>query len=372
MRCKTTETDRSDILFGSPYRSRRFADVVRVCGLGPDLATLEEGERTIIGERGISLSGGQQSRVALARAIYSEARVLLLDDPLAAVDAHLASSIFNECLRGPLCRDRTVILVTHHVQLCRSGASFIVGIEDGTVSGQETLEPTAQVVEDPLLIGDDDAVDDRAAKKFIEDEERAEGRVATRVYVDYLKHVPLTFWILAIGALVLEKVFTYGETLVIRFWGESATSRLMLLGLEHLDYRTSRILPQSDDPKAWLLLYLSVYLVHALFSITNASALMFGTWFAARRYFEELLRSIASSTYRWLDKTPRGRVLNRLSKDTEQIDDSIGWSFLYVADITAEIVLSIIVVVALEPWTIIAVALVAVIYVQVCRFSDAS
>lgn len=70
-----------NILFGAVYDEKRFEDVVEACALGPDLAAWEEGEHTEVGERGISLSGGQRARVALARAVYSSASVLLLDDP---------------------------------------------------------------------------------------------------------------------------------------------------------------------------------------------------------------------------------------------------------------------------------------------------
>ena len=73
---------------------------------------------TLVGERGVSISGGQKARVNLARAVYSNADVLLLDDPLSAVDAHVGSHLFNECIRGQL-KDKCVVLVTHQLQFLK-------------------------------------------------------------------------------------------------------------------------------------------------------------------------------------------------------------------------------------------------------------
>ena len=88
-------TLRDNILFGQPYDPKRFADAVAVCGLEPDLKLLVAGDQTEIGENGINLSGGQKQRVALARAVYRRAELYLLDDPLAALDAHVGREVFN-------------------------------------------------------------------------------------------------------------------------------------------------------------------------------------------------------------------------------------------------------------------------------------
>ncbi|CAN0427839.1 unnamed protein product, partial [Ectocarpus sp. 8 AP-2014] len=84
------------------------------CALTADLDLLEAGDQTEIGEKGINLSGGQQQRVSLARAVYAQADVYLLDDVLSAVDAHVGEHIFKHCVRGML-RDKAVVLVTHQV-----------------------------------------------------------------------------------------------------------------------------------------------------------------------------------------------------------------------------------------------------------------
>ena len=109
---------RENILFGSPFEEERYWKVIECCALGPDLAMLEDGDATEIGERGISLSGGQKARVALARAVYARSRCVLLDDPLSAVDSHTARFLFERLFQGELLKHRTVVRALSRQVLC--------------------------------------------------------------------------------------------------------------------------------------------------------------------------------------------------------------------------------------------------------------
>ncbi|KAG6858944.1 hypothetical protein C0991_001605, partial [Blastosporella zonata] len=100
---------RDNILFGAPFDDARYDAVLDACALRPDLEVLEDGDLTEIGARGVSLSGGQKARVALARAVYSRARYVLLDDPLSAVDSGTAGWIVEKLLKGGLLAGRTVV-----------------------------------------------------------------------------------------------------------------------------------------------------------------------------------------------------------------------------------------------------------------------
>ena len=129
-------TVRENILFGSPYDEERYLEVLRACALEPDLDLLEFHDETEVGEKGTALSGGQKARIALARAFYSRARHVLIDDALSAVDAHTAQHLYEHCLRGPLAAGRTMVLVTHAVALTLPGAAYAVVMRDGHVTAQ--------------------------------------------------------------------------------------------------------------------------------------------------------------------------------------------------------------------------------------------
>lgn len=108
-------TVKNNILFGSPFDPARYAEVLDVCCLRADLEILPDGDQTEIGERGLNLSGGQKQRVAMARAVYANRDIYLLDDPLSAVDAHVGRRLFDVCIQRFL-RDKTVIFVSHQLQ----------------------------------------------------------------------------------------------------------------------------------------------------------------------------------------------------------------------------------------------------------------
>ena len=111
--------------FGLEYDSAKFETAVRVSQLHKDMENFVRGEDTVIGERGVNISGGQKARISLARAIYADADIYLLDDPLSAVDPEVASKIFSECIEGHL-KDKIVVLVTHQLQFISNCKKILV------------------------------------------------------------------------------------------------------------------------------------------------------------------------------------------------------------------------------------------------------
>ncbi|EDO28478.1 predicted protein, partial [Nematostella vectensis] len=107
-------TLRENILFGKEYDEAKYKKVIKVCSLEEDVRRLPKGDLSMIGQRGVSLSGGQRSRVSLARAVYSDADIFLMDDPLSAVDARVGQHIFDECIMGEL-GNKLRILATHQL-----------------------------------------------------------------------------------------------------------------------------------------------------------------------------------------------------------------------------------------------------------------
>jgi ABC-type multidrug transport system fused ATPase/permease subunit len=190
---------KDNIIFGSSrgFDHGRYNAVIEACALAKDLALLDAGDMTEIGEKGITLSGGQRARLAMARALYSDATTVLLDDPLAAVDMHTAAHLLEHALGGELAYGRTIVLVTHHVRLCLPVASYVVELGDGQVlrAGtpvdldhlgllKEIVESEDQPINDDehtMPPEDDDVphVDHSRAPtdgKLVDEEAKAEGR----------------------------------------------------------------------------------------------------------------------------------------------------------------------------------------------------
>ena len=252
-----------NIIAPLPLNRARLDAVIDACALRKDVDMLEDGELTEIGANGINISGGQKWRLTLARAIYSRAEILVLDDVFSAVDAHVGRHILDQCLSGPLCQDRTVILVTHHTGLCRGLAKYLVVLGNGGVvyagsiedapedliaidskeaaraenqachshyeqqevrqrrlsnnrSENETCRPR---IEDPASISAADVGVAKPPRKFIEDEERARGAVKSAIWLTYFRSTGGKWFL--IGAIVLFSVtqgLMMGRSWWIKIW----------------------------------------------------------------------------------------------------------------------------------------------------------
>jgi len=129
---------RQNILFGRPFQEEHYWKVIEACALKHDMEQWEFGDKTLVGERGVALSGGQKARVTLARAIYRDADTYLLDDPLSAVDAHVGKHLFQNCIQGFL-EKKAVILVTHQLQYLQEADEIIV-LKQGRVEERGSFQ----------------------------------------------------------------------------------------------------------------------------------------------------------------------------------------------------------------------------------------
>ncbi|CAK9165293.1 unnamed protein product [Ilex paraguariensis] len=124
-------TIRDNILYGKPMDKIKYEKAIKVCALEKDIDGFDHGDLTEIGQRGLNMSGGQKQRIQLARAVYNDADIYLLDDPFSAVDAHTAATLFNDCVLAAL-EKKTVILVTHQMQFLSEVDNILV-MKDGQV-----------------------------------------------------------------------------------------------------------------------------------------------------------------------------------------------------------------------------------------------
>lgn len=136
---------RDNIIFGLPFDRERYERVLLACALEKDLKTFVDGDLTDIGANGVNLSGGQKWRVSFARALYSRAGILIMDDLFSAVDAHTGRHLYNHALTGKMGQGRTRILVTHHISLCLEQTDYLVHLRDGTVEYAGSVDELKQM-----------------------------------------------------------------------------------------------------------------------------------------------------------------------------------------------------------------------------------
>lgn len=147
-------TIRNNIIFVEDFDKQRYDDVIQVCALERDFKLLPLKDQTIVGERGVSLSGGQRARVNLARAIYKKSDIYLLDDPLSAVDAHVGKHIFEKCIKDYL-KDKICVLVTHQLQYLKN-VQHVILMNSGKIEAQGPFTTLVRINKEALMHSQDD------------------------------------------------------------------------------------------------------------------------------------------------------------------------------------------------------------------------
>ncbi|KAK3111456.1 hypothetical protein LTR53_013280, partial [Teratosphaeriaceae sp. CCFEE 6253] len=338
---------RENILFSAPYDDARYKHVLDACALTPDLAEFKAGDLSLIGEDGIGLSGGQRARVALARAVYSRARILLLDDPLSALDQQTAEIIARKCLSGSLTQGRTVVLVTHRTDLVHGIAVQTVRLHHGQAQVIDNHEVQPEDLHRIASTKSEEGANKLAAEKwvtaavpdaFIEEEYRAEGGVKARVYWEYVKAGKLRWWAALVSSLVVYRLFSTAEIWWIKTWGEAYNTRSsmsLFLAREDAIFAPAGFvndLPSPDvDIKPWLLGFLAIALSLSFILIVSQAVMIVIVYTAARRMFKEIMHTVAHATFRFYDVTPIGRLMNRMTSDIGVIDGNISRHFQVVA-----------------------------------------
>ncbi|TVY34010.1 ATP-dependent bile acid permease, partial [Lachnellula subtilissima] len=343
---------RENILFSSPYEESRYKQVLEACALIPDMANFKHGDLSLVGENGVGLSGGQKARLSLARAVYSRANTLLLDDPLSALDHHTAESIVRKCLSGPLLKDRTAILVTHRTELCLGLADQIVHIVDGEARVVEAESIASQDLhgatpEEPVTEEDptDEVQQLAAPEKFMEDEHRAHGGVKASIYWEYIKAGKLRWWFVLIIVLALYRVIDVGETWFLKQWGEAYSDR---------DERaTSSPFGNLPNPETnirpWLIGFFLIAAAQSITYLISQAFMLVIIYQAGKNMFERVMTRVTHATFRFYDVTPVGRLMNRLTSDINTIDGNISNQFQNVAVLSISWISSIVVIGSVTP-----------------------
>ncbi|KAI7895791.1 P-loop containing nucleoside triphosphate hydrolase protein [Mucor mucedo] len=362
---------KDNILFGLPYVQNRYKATLTACALDKDLSYLEDGDTTEIGEKGITLSGGQKARVALARAVYSRAQNVMMDDVLSAVDAHTAKHLYKNCLLGPLMSGRTQILITHHVNLCIQGAAHVVFVKDGRMelSGSpaelKKNDQLSMIFEENVQEGEYEEQEDESPviaeiqrtddkpKTLVQDEGRASGTVKMRLYQLYIRLVGnWFFWTCIILASVGVKSLDILSNWWLKKWAQSYETSTdnfipthIYSGLNQLA-ATPVIISKEDASKSlnrYLGIYIMMNLANIVLSVLRYAYMFYGGLRASKKLYEQLLDRVFHAPLRFFDTTPVGRIINRFSKDIETIDSSVSIDIMQFS-VKTIIVLSIVVV----------------------------
>lgn len=367
-------TIKNNILFGLPYDPVRYEKVVEACALTKDLAMFEDGDSTEVGAQGISLSGGQKWRLTLARAFYSRAGILILDDVFSALDAHVGKEIYENALMGELSKGRTRILVTHHVSLCLPRAKYaarlgargtldhagltehlretgslteILNAEDGDESSTSTLITPETTVNQTANEDSATAVSKGPPKKLVEDEARESGSVKSRVYLQYLKASGgFPFWTMVVFVYILSQALTLSRSWWVKIWTSSSEhAKVQMIHITHKysiqtqfftpDPNSSMLTTQAIDETKGLGFYLSIYIAISLVAISVGASRIYlvyrGSLKASRMVFKDMTYSVLRTPLRWLDTVPTGRILNRFTADFQLLDSQLSMDIAYVA-----------------------------------------
>ena len=366
---------RDNILFSSPFDEQRYKRVLDACSLLPDLSNFKHGDLSFVGENGIGLSGGQKARVALARAVYSASRILLLDDPLSALDHNTAETIVRKCFSGPLMKDRRVVLVTHRTTLVRHIADQIIEVKDGhaTIYGKDAIPtadtdssqpPSSEEDETESELEHEDALDAAATAvpdKFIEEEHRAEWGVQARVYWDYIKAGKYKWWVLLIIFMAISRLTAVGQSWFLKEWGEAYDQTVLVLGYSGSNGRASMLpgvfpgnpldrLPAPDnDVRPWLVAFFVITTFQAAIILIAQLLMLAIVYFAGKTLFRQVMVGVSHATFRFFDVTPIGRLMNRLTSDIGVVDGNISEQFQIIAFQIITWISSIVVIASVTP-----------------------
>ncbi|KAI9560845.1 ABC protein [Daphnia sinensis] len=422
-------TLKENILFGEPFEMEKYNRVLMVCALDQDIGILPAGDQTEIGERGINLSGGQRQRVSLARAIYANRDIYLLDDPLSAVDSHVGNHIFNHCIRGAL-KEKTVMFVTHQLQYL-SQCDEVIFMDHGRIldqgrhgdllnqneryatlistflheesetnldevvsnsdddqlvsqtSGRASPESatfkrkqfdkkTSLSTSTELMLSKHSVTDDElysnvdTGGRLIEEEKIEVGSIPSHTYKSYIKSAG--GYILAAFVLSMFAVNVVG-TAMSSWWlahwlNTGVVNATRTVGNETEYYPSVRGHP---DLHYYELVYGMFILVIVLSSLIRSFFFIKASLRASNLLHNRLLVKVFNSPMSFFDSTPVGRILNIFSRDLDETDCRLPSCIEALVQNMLVVSMSITFIAMVVPWFLIALLLLAVIFILVSR-----
>ncbi|XP_060923036.1 ATP-binding cassette sub-family C member 4-like [Limanda limanda] len=358
-------TIRSNILFGGELNPQKYERVIRACALKKDLELLPDGDLTQIGDRGATLSGGQKARINLARAVYQDADIYLLDDPLSAVDAEVGKHLFEQCICG-LLKNKSRILVTHQLQHLKPNDQVLV-FKEGHVMAQGTYKElhstgldmtslmrseeeheqwprprsgdsdklslrsqTTNCSQSSLLPPESNRTDQLPAETVgtMAEETREEGHVSGHVYLKYFTAGSNLLVLLVVVLLSVIAEVAY----ILQDWWLVYWSRAKGLNSTATVGYSNGINMTHTDQTFTLTFYLSIYsgltAAAVVFGYARSLLIFHGLVRSAQTLHNSMFNAVLRTPVHFFDVNPIGRILNRFSKDISQMDSMLPITFV--------------------------------------------
>ncbi|XP_008323732.1 multidrug resistance-associated protein 4-like [Cynoglossus semilaevis] len=358
-------TIRSNILFGRDLNPRKYEAVIRACALKSDLELLPDGDMTLIGDRGATLSGGQKARVNLARAVYQDADVYLLDDPLSSVDPEVGKHIFEQCICG-LLKNKSCILVTHQLQHLRANDQTLV-LKEGQIMAQGLYRDVHSSALDTVSLTKSDEEHKRLSQSTDSDrtsllshrshnshcshsgvlspesscpqqravdfvcaageETRVDGDVSSRIYLKYFTADTniLFLMFIVLLSIIAEAAYILHDWWLVYWTGGNAVNSTRPAVRNNTEMHHSH-----SDPE--LRFYLGIYsgLTAAAVVLGYARSLLIchGLVRSSQKLHNSMFKAILHTPVSFFDANPIGRILNRFTKDIGQMDSMLPMTFV--------------------------------------------
>ncbi|CAD7092877.1 unnamed protein product [Hermetia illucens] len=402
-------TIRQNILFGYPMEKRRYRLAIRQCALEIDFQQFPFRDRTIVGDRGQSLSGGQKARISLARAIYRRGSIYLLDDPLSAVDSHVARHLFEQCMRKYL-RKHIVILVTNQLQFLEQADKIIV-MKEGKI---ETMGTYSQLKdsgvdftnllsekEDKNEKEEDDLVDLVATAALLREaynrqssivsitsmeeteaapdtrllmqEVQQYGSIGLATYKRYLQAGGGPFiFIIMFFFCVAAQLFASGCDYFLAYWVDREAS-LELHQNQTLEIHstmdfivTNDTLPTEIQPRERdsidIAIFTALILGTIIVSLSRSILVFKVAMRASKNLHDAMYRGISQATMFFFNTNPAGRILNRFSKDMGQVDEVLPSILIDMIQVFFTLIGILVVISVVNVWFLIPAAFIVIIF----------
>ncbi|MEQ2176674.1 Multidrug resistance-associated protein 5, partial [Goodea atripinnis] len=364
-------TLRDNILFGQEYQEDRYQSVLSACCLRPDLALLPNADLTEIGERGANLSGGQRQRISLARALYIDRDVYILDDPLSALDAHVANHIFRTAIKKQL-HNKTVIFVTHQLQVtllltqtdvlhCRwlpwrylcvcvqymGDCDDIILMKEGSIVEQGSHDDLMKLNGDyaamfnHFQLGEPPVIEVPSRKQGGSQRKPADSKPgsvkkSSPVIIDNgveqqyggVSWPVFRVYMAACGGsapcllILVLFVLNVGSAAFCHWWlsywiNQGSGNTTVTVGNS-----SAMSISMKDNPKMqqYATIYASSMGVMLIFKLIRGIAFVKGTLRASSKLHDQLFHKILRCPMKFFDMTPTGQILNRFSKDLDEVD----------------------------------------------------